>query len=224
MKSLFVLAGTLAVGVVPLLGSATAAPAGTRPGTAFTVTITNLTRGQVFSPPLLATHTSDASLFTPGQPASPELAALAENGDSAPLATLLDGDAAVFEVVPALDPILPGESATYRVTSAAPFRALSAAGMLISTNDAFFALDGVRLPRGSQVLDVLVPAYDAGSEANSEDCAFVPGPPCGAGAVHDPAPAEGYVYVSNGIQGIGGVPRDESDWNNPVARIVVTRE
>jgi hypothetical protein len=51
----------------------------------------------------------------------------------------------------------------------------------------------------------------------------VPGPPCGAGPVHDPAPAEGFVHVGNGIRGIGGVPAEVYDWSNPVARIVIER-
>ena len=66
------------------------------------------------------------------------------------------------------------------------------------------------------------PAYDAGSEANSESCEFIPGPPCG-NHVHDPAEAEGFIHISNGIQGTGDVCASESDWRNPVARVTITR-
>ena len=46
-------------------------------------------------------------------------------------------------------------------------------------------------------------AYDAGSEYNSEDCAFIPGPPFGNGGVRDTDGAEGYVQILSGIHGIG---------------------
>ena len=69
----------------------------------------------------------------------------------------------------------------------------------------------------------LVPAWDAGTEANSEDCAFIPGPPCGMGGVHDPAPAEGFIHISSGITGKGGVAVDEYDWRNPVAKVSIQR-
>jgi hypothetical protein len=121
-------------------------------------------------------------------------------------------------------PIMPGASATYVLGATPGARQLSAVGMLISTNDAFFGLDGITMPRRKKdVVSIRVPAYDAGSEANSEDCAFIPGPPCGAGAVHDPAQAEGFVHISNGIHGIGGVPEATYDWRNPVALITVKR-
>ncbi|MCP4627797.1 MAG: hypothetical protein GY850_30405 [bacterium] len=74
--------------------------------------------------------------------------------------------------------------------------------------------------------DVAVDArtYDAGTEFNSENCAYIPG--CGGGGVHDPADAEGYVYIHNGIHGIGGInglDPAEYDWRNPVATIRVQR-
>ncbi|MBI5612909.1 MAG: spondin domain-containing protein, partial [Gammaproteobacteria bacterium] len=49
----------------------------------YEVTVTNLTRGQSFTPILVATHRPGVALFEPGQPASPELAILAEGGDTA---------------------------------------------------------------------------------------------------------------------------------------------
>jgi hypothetical protein len=66
-------------------------------------------------------------------------------------------------------------------------------------------------------------AYDAGSEANSEDCDFIPGPPCGNGGVRDTDGAEGYVYIHSGIHGIGGLDPAEFDWLNPVATVKIER-
>jgi len=93
--------------------------------------------------------------------------------------------------------------------------------MLVSTNDAFFALNGVKGPTyGSDMF--LSPAYDAGSEKNSEDATYIPGPP-GGNHVHDPSVAEGYVYIHSGIHGIMDLPEEMYDWNNPVAKIIIER-
>lgn len=62
--------------------------------------------------------------------------------------------------------------------------------MLVTTNDAFAALNGVRLPRRGSTSFSSV-AYDAGSEANTENCSDIPGPPCGNPFVRVTAGAEG---------------------------------
>jgi hypothetical protein len=190
----------------------------------YAVTITNLTSNQIFSPPLLATHGDGMALFVAGEPASADLAELAENGNNTLLFDALITEGSVTDVLASAAPLMPGASTTYVVSSTKAGRLLSAVGMLVSTNDSFFALDGMELPRKhKERVRYLVPAWDAGSEANSENCAFIPGPPCGAGAVHDPSDAEGFVHISNGIHGIGGVPQAPYDWNNPVAMVAIKR-
>ena len=57
----------------------------------YRVTVTNLTRGQQFTPILVASHRAGVRLFEPGQPASMELEILAEGGATGPLAGLLMG-------------------------------------------------------------------------------------------------------------------------------------
>jgi len=98
------------------------------------------------------------------------------------------------------------------------------ASMLIPTNDTFFALNGVQLPRGNESLTVYVPAWDAGTELNDELCVSLPGPTCNG----DPGPAsdngEGHIYISNGIRGVGDLDADQMDFNNPVARITIKRQ
>lgn len=47
----------------------------------FQVTVHNLTGSQLITPPLVVVHDSSTSPFTVGQPASAELATLAEEGD-----------------------------------------------------------------------------------------------------------------------------------------------
>ncbi len=98
--------------------------------------------------------------------------------------------------------------------------------MLVPTNDAFVALNGVRGPRNRNPLRLRMPAYDAGSEFNDELCANIPGPPgvCAGQGVSAPAPDdEKFVHIHAGIH--GGVDLDETvrDWRNPVADIVIRR-
>lgn len=49
-------------------------------GPRYEVTVTNLTRGQQFTPILVASHKEGVKLFTLGRPASVELEFLAEDG------------------------------------------------------------------------------------------------------------------------------------------------
>lgn len=197
--------------------------AGSAMAETFDVTITNLTKGQVISPPVVAAHPRDIAIFNVGEPASMELAALAEDADAGGLIALLEGLGA--DVVPADDGIPPGGHVTVRITSSEGNRAISAVGMLVTTNDAFFGLNSVR-PRGRSNT-YRVPAYDAGSEANNEDCAYIPGPPCGNPDQHPAEASEGLVHIHNGVHGIvdpmlGLVPARD-DWRNPVAQITITR-
>ena len=94
--------------------------------------------------------------------------------------------------------------------------------MLAQTNDAFYALNGSAGPRRGAVTYYSV-AWDSGSEANDEECQFVPGPPCINFFVHDPAPAEGFVHIHSGIHGGGDLVPAIHDWRNPVAKITIRR-
>ena len=194
----------------------------------FEVTVTNLTRAQQFTPILLASHKPGVRLFTLGQPASSQLATVAEEGNITPLATLLDADPRVLDISNSGALLDPGESVTVRVRTRDGFDHLSLASMLIPTNDGFIALNGVQGPKGDRTEARMSVAYDAGSERNDELCASIPGPSfveCG-GPGGGGAPAggeEGYVHVNAGIHGIGNFNEAERDWRNPVAQIVIRR-
>ncbi len=190
-------------------------------GPVYAVTITNLTRGQVITPPLIAAHTKDFFLFKLGQPASPALATLAEEGAFTPLASQLSTNSAVQNIATGTGPLMPGQSVTIKIAASGNARYLSAVGMLAVTNDAFFAIRGLRLPNAAETITVDAEAYDAGSEANSESCTYVPGPPCGAGGIHDPADAEGFVHVHAGIHGNADLIPSQHDWRNPVVEITI---
>ena len=197
------------------------------PGGRFEVTITNLTRGQQFTPILVATHKPSVKLFELGKPASAELATLAEQGNTAPLAAALSARPDTGQVVSGNSLTNPGASKTFIVEGRGGFGFFSVAAMLIPTNDAFFAVNGVALPRGNDTLTLTVPAYDAGSERNDELCVSIPGPlfaECsGSGGGAAPGGGEGYVHIHAGIHGIGDFKSADRDWRNPVALITVRR-
>lgn len=99
------------------------------------------------------------------------------------------------------------------------------AAMLIPTNDTFFSVMDVMVPRGRQEVMLFAPAYEAGSERNDELCASIPGPSfseCGgAGGGGKVGQGEGFVHISSGIHGIGSLKASIRDWRNPVAQIVI---
>jgi hypothetical protein len=196
-------------------------------GVRFEVTITNLTRGQQFTPILVASHKAGVKLFDLGKPASSELATLAEEGNTAPLAAALGLSPDVGEVVTGSGLTNPGATTKLIVHGRRGFGHLSVAAMLIPTNDGFMAINTAPLPRGNDVATLLVPAYDAGGERNDELCASIPGPffaECGgSGGGAKAGEGEGYVHIHAGIHGIGNLPAATRDWRNPVAYITVRR-
>ncbi|MGB5198416.1 MAG: spondin domain-containing protein [Sedimenticolaceae bacterium] len=216
-----------------VLGTGFAAPVAAdndRRDAEYLVTISNLTKGQVFSPPVLATHNSSVSIFTPGSRASEELVDVAENGNGVPLADSLSRLPQVFEAIAEMQPILPlidpDDAVAFEIHSRGRFDRFSMVSMLVNTNDAFLAIDSVELPsrRGSSRSYYAI-AYDAGSESNNEECAFIPGPACAAesGNERHPEDAEEFIYVHNGVHGIADLVPKDYDWRNPVAEVVIKR-
>ena len=187
----------------------------------YEVTITNVTASQIFSPPVLVTHKARTGVFHAGEAASDEVAMVAEDGDASALVALLEADPDVHDIVVADGPLMPGSSVTMEIEAGNGAWRLSALGMLVTTNDAFFGLDSYRLTTGRRASKVSVPAYDAGTETNNESCDFIPGPPCGNPGVRDTSAAEGFVHVHRGIYGVGDLDPSGSDWRNPVANIMI---
>ena len=211
----------------------------------FRVTITNLTSGQPFTPPVLATHNPSTRLFKVGDPASMGVQEVAENGNSAPLAAALSVNADVFDVVvdgfpPIVPPSDPGgtgfpSSKSFEIKSPGGATVLSIVSMLICTNDGFTGVDSLPLPQNvRESVTVMAASYDAGTEMNTEDFADIV-PPCqgligissadpGTG-VTNPALAEGGAIVSPhpGITGGDDLVVAVHGWTDPVAEIVVER-
>jgi len=190
----------------------------------YEVSITNLTRGQTFTPIMIATHQKGPSLYTLGSPASAELATIAESGNPGPLSDALVATGKTSEVKNSGGLLAPGATVTMTI-SADDAKLFSMAAMLIPTNDAFVALNAIKLPKKSA--SHLAIAYDAGSEPNDESCANIPGPVCGGVGPSDGESGEGYVHVHAGIHSHGDdvntLDASERDWRNPVALVTITR-
>lgn len=212
---------TIWLGVVAVLVVVWSAPAVAQD--MVTVRITNISK-QIISPPLVATHTWKARIFIPGDPASTELSMLAEDGDPSALATLLGDSDEVLDVAVADGPLLPGATMVFELERRGRFNRVSAVGMLVTTNDAFFGLDNYLVEQGAQNQRMSVPAWDAGTEFNNELCGFIPGPPCGSPLVRDTDGAEGFVYVHPGLHGGGDLSPADWNWQNPVVDIRIIKK
>ena len=188
----------------------------------YSVTITNATHGQVMTPALVIAHDSDFSLFSVGAAASAELAALAEDGNTQPLSDALAANPMVYAQAQG-GLLLPGQSTTVMI-QARKRDQISLAGMLASTNDAFYSVHNVS-PKDRMMMRHAL-AYDAGSEANSESCAHIPGPPCGNPHMRNTDGAEGFVSIHAGIhnQGMEGyLDAASHDWRGPVAIVKIMK-
>jgi hypothetical protein len=207
-----------------LAAALTGAQAQSANGPMYEVTITNITRGASFTPILVASHRAGVKLFDLGQPASAELAIMAEEGNVGPLAETLRADARVVDVADSGGLLEPGQSVTVRV-SARRADHISLAAMILPTNDGFIALNGVAAPRfGSETHRL--PGYDAGSELNDELCASIPGPQCADMMGEEASPdsvGEGFVHIHAGIHGVADLQPALYDWRNPMASVTITR-
>lgn len=206
-----------------LLGSALLASGAWAHGEkTFEVTITNLTPGQPIAPLLVTTHRGGMSFFELGQAPAPELADLAEAGNGQPMADKLLQLSDVTAAVVGNGGTGPGGTSTVMVMGKNRDH-ISVGAMLGNTNDAFIALHDVDLPTGNETVSYMAVAYDAGTEINDELCGTVPGPACGGQALSPNDAGEGFVYVHNGIHGIGELDASAYDWRNPAALIVIKR-
>ena len=188
----------------------------------YQITITNVTPGQPFAPIMAASHKSGMSFFEVGHAPSDELARLAESGNGKPLAAKLMATPGVSDAqVSTTGLTFPGKTTTMTIMAKSGMDRISIGSMLGVTNDAFFAVRDVALPKGRQVLSYSADAYDAGSEDNDELAATI-GAIGGQGYSPDNF-GEGFVHIHNGVHGIGALPANIRDWRNPVAEIVIER-
>lgn len=188
----------------------------------FEVTVTNITKGEIFTPILVASTHRGFKLFKKGAPAGTDLEIIAESGNNAPLADSLISAGYALDTASAQAGLVPGASITLTVRMNEEYNHITVASMLVPSNDAFFAVNGERGPKEKHTKIFESPAYDAGTENNDELCANIPGPGfiCN-GEGFSAASGEGYIYIHPGIQGTGDLVKANHDWRNPVAVITV---
>jgi hypothetical protein len=225
----------LAAAAVAVLSTAAIAliqtPALADPGSgkAYRITIENLTpdlgggASQVLSPPLIVVHNKRIDLYTVGEPASQAVADMAEDAVGATGIAEFSGNPDVIYVDRPGGLIFPGQSASYEVMTQGNTHLLSLVTMLVSTNDGFTGVDGVRLT--GQGGEFYAMAYDASSEMNDQLKAHIPGPCCGDMG-RNGTDEFGVISHHPGIQmGVGELDPAMWGWNTsaPVARISFER-
>lgn len=188
----------------------------------YKISITNITKGQTFTPILAATHKPRVSFFSLGEMASNELVAIAEGGNIAPLKEVLDTTHAVGSTATSEGLLGPGETAVIMIDGGYQFKKLSLVAMLLPTNDTFVAIDRITLPRHGKKV-IYAEAYDAGSETNNELCTSIPGPLCGGEPGSPNDDGEGFVHISSGVHAIGDLESSEYDWRGSVAKITIKK-
>ena len=167
-------------------------------------------------------------MYQVGRPASAGIQGLAENGDVPGLAGELEAADNVSDVqVAGAAPIAPGESVQTIITAERGAWRLSAAAMLICTNDGFAGATKLKLPsQYGEVRAVYGLGYDAGTEINTENYEDLV-PPCddlGQTGESNPALAEnGKVRPHRGIMGVGDLTAEANGWTGPAIKISVER-
>lgn len=187
------------------------APMAVAPGT-YEVTVTNVTASkQALSPVVIATHPASVHAWQMGGMAAEGLELVAEDGK--PDLFAADLEKVSTDVVADATHLMPGDYLTLRIT-AKDGDVLSAATMLIQTNDGFTGLDSVALNSGDHEPNV----YDAGTEDNTEIKSHIPG---FYGAFKGPdSNPHTPIAMHGGIRGNVQVPSD-FDWDSPVARFSI---
>ncbi|WOJ94792.1 spondin domain-containing protein [Congregibacter variabilis] len=206
-------------------------PEPTTPASAsFEVTVVNLSNAQPLSPIAVLAHGADQRLFTVGQAASQGLEMLAESGDNSELLAEIDARATISGEAP----LGPGATTTLTLeldSDDTNATLLSLASMLVNTNDAITALNGIDVS-GLAVGDTLAfstVAYDSGTEANDEAAGTIPGPADGGEGfnadrndVADQVTMHGgVVTVDDGLN--TSVLNQTHRFDNPVARVMIRR-
>ncbi len=229
-------AGVSLVAAAAVAALAWALPARAEQGgnAVYQVTVTNLAAGQLLSPPLVVTHSSDLEVFAVGEKASDGIRTIAEEGNPAVLAQMLEGRPEVGMVATASAPVHrvngPGPSTLMLTVESRGADRLSVAMMLGCTNDGFTGLSSVRLSRSFVPTTYYVAGLDAGTEANNQLYTFIP-EGCAALGPGGVAPdgMNQRMPTDEPIQMHPGITPGQGDlgavyaWPEPVATITITR-
>ena len=199
------------------------------PGT-FQVTFTNLTDGQLMTPPVVALHDAGVHLFQVGETASDAVRDIAEMGNNDALVAFAAANPEVVSAagVAGSGPFGPGESVTINLSTEGSGQVFSAVNMVICTNDGISGADSVPLPSDNQPLMISAMAYDAGTRMNQADAQTFFPPPCKVGDTIEAPLDEPRVAIAAhpGQSGLANVP-EGSNWDfapsEPVLQIEIVR-
>ncbi len=188
----------------------------------YKVVITNLTKGQPLTPPVVVVHNRNFALFRTGQPSTPGLHVLAKDGATKPLVEELELSEGVKYINEGTGITFPGESIPIEI-SGRKRDYLSLVGMLARTNDAIVASRWIslNLKKGQKkIVNLFV--YDAGAEENNESCDYIPAPPCN-NAFKDTENDEGFVHYHPALHFQGDLDPLRDAFGFIGAKVVVQR-
>lgn len=143
----------------------------------FRIMLTNLSANQPMSPLGVIVHNGGYQAWSIGTAASIGLEELAEGGDNTTFLTEAANNGYITQSTSGV--LLPGMTDVIDIeVDLTSVDTLSAATMLVNTNDAFTGLTGVpiaMLAKGESISHYM-PIYDAGTEFNTEANGTIPGP------------------------------------------------
>lgn len=196
----------------------------------YEIALINATNNQPLSPVAVVLHQEGYQGWEIGSAASVGLERLAEGGDPSAFLDEANAAAAVVATVAGEAAIAPGATGTVTLSiSPSDNLELTLATMLVNSNDAFAGATGhsIKLAVGEQI-SLWLPSYDAGTEANDEAAATIPGPAGGGEGFNAEREAADRVSRHPGVvtaaDGLASSALDGSHrWDNPVAKVVVRR-
>jgi hypothetical protein len=206
---------------------------GDKQALSYRITLTNVSNNQPLSPVAAVLHTAGYSGWQTGSAATEELEMLAEGGDTTAFVAAAEADSHVLETATGSGLIMPGAAEAVDLMAMVSDEddiQLSLASMLVNTNDAFtgttaHALGDLAVGESQRFY---VHNYDAGTEANSETAATIPGPAGGGEGFNSARDDVDFVSIHGGVvsahDGLATSALDESHrFNGPVAMVMVTR-
>ena len=200
----------------------------------YTAKLNNLTNGQPLSPAVVVLHRPGYVAFEVGTVASTELERLAEGGDTTAFVQAAEADPNVVAVKTMTTGIAPGIVEALDISIPIGERTdllITAVSMLTNTNDGFAGLEQINISSLSvgDSAEFMLDAYDAGTEANTESQATVPGlGGTGFDATRDdPDPTAVVTRHPGVVSGVDGLTSSDLTqahrFDNPVIQVTITR-
>ena len=198
----------------------------------YEVTVFNATNNQPLTPVAVIAHQQNFNAWQTGSAATTGLEMLAESGDPSQLLADADMDTNVTATAASSSgPFGPGSAQTVMIETMADSNLqLSIATMLANTNDAFTGVTHVTVGDMAmgESLSMMAKVYDAGTEANSESAATIPGPAGNGEGFNATRDDTDFVSIHAGVitfdDGLmTSALNEDHRWLGPAAKISITR-